>query len=348
MHSAGRRGFALIALGLAAGLVAACGSSSSSTTGSASKSSSAGTSSGSSSSGSGASSSGSQAPAINISIAAAPSAGALPAFVASQQGFFAKHGLNVKTTYLTNPTNLPSALGTTFQFGETYQPILINAAARGIPIVAVAGGQIDKPKTAPLAVVYVRKGSGITSFAQLAGKRVGSPTVTGILADQLLESVKLGGGNPSAVQLVQVPLASEASELKAGRVDAVIGSAPYTTELGADGFASLGDPAAFEGPSAMVTVWAASRPWVQQHQAVLNDFIAALQEGQNWIAAHRNGAIQVYHNVTKIPTSVLDKAVVPSYSAKVAATDVEPWVGYMRDVGVFKGTVNVSSLVYSG
>ena len=90
--------------------------------------------------------------------------------------------------------------------------------------------------------VQVFVGKGITSIADLKGKRIGSPTLTGNINTATKAWLAANGVNPSSVQFVQVPTPNMTDELKAGQINAAELIYPFISSAKADGLQSLGDP----------------------------------------------------------------------------------------------------------
>src|SRR5689334_11926325 len=80
---------------------------------------------------------------IKVRIAYIPVITWLPAMVAKDEGLFDKNGLDVEMTKFPNIINLPGTLGKQFDLVPTTAPDLLNAAANGLNVAAVAGETIE-------------------------------------------------------------------------------------------------------------------------------------------------------------------------------------------------------------
>jgi putative hydroxymethylpyrimidine transport system substrate-binding protein len=89
-------------------------------------------------------------------------------FVAQEQGFFTREGVQVKIISPADPDDGPKLVAADHaDLAITYQPQLITQVAQGLPLVRIAT-LIDHP----LNCLMVRKGSGIRTMADLKGKRI--------------------------------------------------------------------------------------------------------------------------------------------------------------------------------
>jgi NitT/TauT family transport system substrate-binding protein len=283
----------------------------------------------------------------DITVAVSTTVGSLQADIAAEKGFFTKHGLNAKLTPLTNNTNLPTALGHQFDFGATYQPVVIQAVTGGIDIKAVAGGEIDTTAV-PLIDVIVSPKSDIKSPADLEGKRIGSPAVNGIIHLLTLAWIKDQGGDPNKVTAVQVPFASMADQLDQGKVDAVETAAPVQQKLVASGFKSLGDPAqALGNPvNTMQTVWASSAKWADSNKATVEKFVAALTEADAYIAAHKDEAITALSKASGITLDQAKVIPIPEYRAAIEVADMATYATLMKSLGRLKDDSNPEKYIF--
>jgi NitT/TauT family transport system substrate-binding protein len=160
-----------------------------------------------------------------------------PYYVASAQGFFKKNGLNVKTVQLTSPSQSTAALVS----GQTN--VLLTALSVALQIRGT-GTQIEIPVGIAkngITNLVARKGSGITSVKDLAGKTVGI-TATGSPPDLLLQTLLRDAGvNASSVHTLALGTtpASFIAALQHGTVDAAMTFDPITAEALDQGIATM-------------------------------------------------------------------------------------------------------------
>src|SRR5580693_9610832 len=149
-----------------------------------------------SSSGASAQSGGTSSGTTTIRIALNNTSDSLPVVVAEKEGYFTKNHINIQPTTLADITVVPSLLGRQYDVGFTVAPIFINAVAAGVSAVMISGNDGDSP-TSEGVQVFV--GKGITSIADLKGKRIGSPTLTGNINTATKAWLAANGVSPSSV-----------------------------------------------------------------------------------------------------------------------------------------------------
>jgi NitT/TauT family transport system substrate-binding protein len=270
----------------------------------------------------------------------------LPVVVAQKNGFFAQHNISVKTTTLNDITLVPGLLGKQYDIGFTVAPILIRAKASGLGVLMIAGNNGDSPSDQPVQI-YVR--SGITNVKQLAGKRIGSPTLTGNINIATKAWLSANGVNPTAVNYVQVPTPNMVDQLKAGQVDAVELIYPFINLAKQAGLTTLGDPERVLSPGYVGgTYWSASQSWASKNSTAVANFRAALQDADKWIAGNSDAAYEEAAAYTKVPVAQAKASPLGEYTTEVSAADLKIWGDAMKKFGAFNGNIDYSGMVDTG
>lgn len=282
-----------------------------------------------------------------IRVAHNSNAGVLPVRVAAEQGYFGDAGLDVKFTKVENIGTLPPALGKSFDIVLTAPTSLIAAKAQGIDMVAAAGATVDVPEN-PTSGVVALKSSGIASFEDLKGKKVGVLTETGTLHTATLFALDKVGLTADDIEIVQVDGPAQADQLEAGRVDAVETLAPFRGELlAADDTVDIGDPYLEMAPEIGALMWGTSSDWANENPEDLKKFREAIAKAIEYIQSNEKESLAVLEDYTGLPKDVVDKAVLPNYVSDLRPQDLEVWLEAMKAVGGFKGQVNLDDLMPS-
>src|SRR5665213_2196804 len=110
-----------------------------------------------------------------VRLAYTATGGFLSSFVAADQGFFKKHGLDVEFQLIGLNSNIPPAMvaGST-DIGGTTTTGLLQAVDSGIPLVVVSGGTATIKSSTTGALLASIK-SGIQKPADFVGKKIGVP-----------------------------------------------------------------------------------------------------------------------------------------------------------------------------
>jgi NitT/TauT family transport system substrate-binding protein len=263
-------------------------------------------------------------PAVTtINVAIQPAATALPLVVADKKGLFAKRNIEGKWTVSRVPiSDLINTLGRQFDVTMGTQPSLIAAAGGGIPVVAITGGALDTPGI-PTSNIVARGDSGITAIKQLAGKTIGTLTLTGNIHFALLNAFQKEGVDLDSIHWVVGTIPQLPDLLKAGRVDAIEEIEPFASIAIASGGVALGDPFRSIGDRALVGYWLSQRDWADKNKDLVLSFTTAMSEAADWIDANKDEAKSLLSSYTGLQGPVLEKTPIPGFSFSPTAADLQ-------------------------
>lgn len=268
----------------------------------------------------------------------------LPALVAKDEGFFEKNGLDVTFTKVATIVNLPGTLGKQFDLVPTTAPDILNAVANGLNIAAVAGETVETA-THKSYQVLVRADSGITSYKQLAGKRVLGPGVGSVMHLALLYAIKKDGGDPSTITGIEGPFPTMMDQLKAGQVDAVEELEPFVGRMLGAGFKSIGDPLLTVSDPVLFPFWIADADWARAHRDVLKKFVASLEAGLAVIKSDEQKARAILAKYSGLPAPVVARIPIPAYDFKITPAQLAVWQKMMVEQGHPVGKVDLNRIV---
>jgi NitT/TauT family transport system substrate-binding protein len=269
----------------------------------------------------------------------------LPAWVAKDRGFFEKNGLDVTLTATQNLSVLPGTLGRQFDFAPSTPPDLIKAVLAGIDVVAVAGQGIET-KDNPSTHLIVRKDSAITSMQDLKDKVIATPTLGAIIHVSVLHSLKQNGVDLASIRAVEVPFPNMPDQLKAGNVDAVEALEPFAGQLLAAGNRSLGDPLLSVSDEVLYTFWISQRKWAVDNSAVIDAWVASLDQAKQFMDANPQEARAILAKYTKLPEAVVEKIPFVTYRFRLDPQDFRVWVNVLKELGQISQSVDENRLAF--
>ena len=281
-----------------------------------------------------------------VRVSYVPATTVLPLHVAQQQGFFEKQGLDVSLKEAANISDIPATLGRQFDIALGTATDLIKAGGAGVDVVQIAGNTIDTEDN-PFVQLMVRKDSQIKSVADLEGKRVGTPTLGGVIHAAVQYAAQQEGLDPSKIQGVEAPSPTLPDQLKAGRIDAVEALEPFATTLKQNGAVSLGDPFAAISQPLATNFWIANGAWARENTEVIDKYVAALEQAVDYIEANPKPSRKILQGYTNMPPKISQLVPLPTYEFDIRADDLSKWVDVLKEVGQFKGDVDPQKLVLS-
>jgi len=212
------------------------------------------------------------------------------AYVAEDQGYSAKHGLEVEFTVAQNSSTIPAALvAEPDTIGGFTPTVLLQANEQGLDLAIVAGTNVATDQPSIGQGVLARTGSGLKGPRDLVGRKVGDPGFGGYLDLIARKWVRLAGADDRKVDWVEIPYPRMQDALASGLVDAVVLTAPFyqrivDAKVGYD----IGNMAGVVPPGAGTIVYSATRGWAEAHIPAIRAFRAALDEANKFLSAPEN------------------------------------------------------------
>ncbi|GGK95582.1 aliphatic sulfonate ABC transporter substrate-binding protein [Mangrovihabitans endophyticus] len=206
--------------------------------------------------------------------------------IADDQGIWDKHGVDVSTEVFTNGPLQITALGAgDLDFGYIGPGAVWLPASGKAKIVALNSlGNSDR----------VIAQAGITSLAQLKGKKVGVPE--GTSGDMILTlALKKAGLSASDIQRVPMEPATIVSAFSSGQIDAAGIWYPLLGNIKKrkPDLVELAKNADFADEVSFPTEFVAGNDVVSDQKDKVDRVVAALREAMDWRAAHGDEAIKL-------------------------------------------------------
>jgi NitT/TauT family transport system substrate-binding protein len=207
---------------------------------------------------------------LTVGLGYIPSVQFAPFYLAQQRGWYAEAGLSVTFENKIDPDLVTLVGQGAIDVGVADGTSVIPAVSQDIPIKYVATIYATYP-----SIVFAKTSSGITSAADLAGRKIGIPGKYGsswVMLQALLGSVQL---TPDDVVIVEYPDFGQGVAVQAGAVDAATGfannepvqlerSGEQATVLHVDRIVALPGPGLISGNDTLESKGAAVEAFVAQ------------------------------------------------------------------------------------
>ena len=275
------------------------------------------------------------------------SADCVAAFVAKEEGFFAKHGLDVELRATQNSASEAAAIvAGSLQAGCLAPPVLVQAIDKGVGLIAIAGASFTSKNGKQTALV-VSPASGIKTAADFAGKKIGVSGIGSngyVMVNQYLTS---HGIDFKKVSYFEVPFSTQYALLQRGTVDAVVSSVPFQTSIIDDRvglpFLYLENSVPANTP---LVIYISSTDWTSKNSAILPGLRAALADGAKFALQHQDKALEYVAQYTKQTLAVVQQAKFsPVLSANLTAEQMNWWITAMTAQGLTHTTIVPSSVI---
>jgi NitT/TauT family transport system substrate-binding protein len=269
------------------------------------------------------------------------------AFVAKDQGFFAKRGLDVTMQLVPVGSTIAGAMaGGSLQIGTLTPPVFLLANEGGVEIQIVSGATIQS-KANITAGVVAKEGATIKGPADFKGKKVGVPGLNGVQHVTFMKWLKDRGVEPKQVTFVEAFFAQMSDMLKGGQIDAALPVEPFlgritqakTGYLVAQYTAEIAD-------AYLESFYVMTKQFTQQNPKAARDFKEAIGEAAAWIAKNEEGARKTQMTYLKLPEAVAMSIRMPTLTVDVKPAEMQFWVDLCRDFGITKGTATVQQVLF--
>ena len=248
------------------------------------------------------------------------------AFVAKDQGFFEKHGVDVTLQLNPNTSLVATAVASgSAEVGITTPTVAFQAVDNGIPLQSFASTNVFPDPSA--AGLVVSPTSGITGPKDLAGKKIGVPGIGGLLDVVMLEWVAVNGGDPSKINVVEISLPQTADVLKSGQVDGIAGVDPFLSRAVDLGVGKLvGDFMTVVPPGTVGGIFVTTKAWADAHKDAIRGMQDALDDALVYIKSNQDSARASLAKYTTLPPKVVAGLKWPNLSTHLSPeTSLKFW-----------------------
>ncbi len=268
-------------------------------------------------------------------------------FVAQEQGFFKKRGLDVDLQLTNNTANVPAAMvSNSIQVGGTTIPTLIQAVDAGLDHVMLASGGV-----LPLDgdALGARQNSGIQKPADLKGKTIGVPGIGALLHFMLVRYLKNNGIDPSEVKFVEVGFVQSADALRSGQIDVFPAVAPFSSRIIQSGAGYEFAQWLKDTPDGtLTTVHAVTRKWATENKDAIAGFRLALKEATDFIKdpANREQYNAATAKYTRLPPPVVASLRPPNLQVDMTPAQVKWWIDLAKEQKLIKTDIDAAKILY--
>jgi len=272
-----------------------------------------------------------------IAIGLVPTSDLLPAIIAKDQGFYAKHDLDVNVQILPLPPTIVGALhGGSIQFGALTATAFLLANQGGLDLVAVSGAIRESRKT-PRTSVVARTGSSIHKPADFVGKRVGVPGISSVLDVMFRYWLTENKVDPKGVNIVEAPFSLAPDMLKSGSLDAVCSADPFRGQILSSGIGYLvSDYWSEIRDDALGLFWAASRDWATKNASAVAAFRSSLAQGVAFSISDPAKSREIEVATFKVPTPIA------KFDLSVTPADFTYYAGVLQTLGMLHGPIDAA------
>jgi NitT/TauT family transport system substrate-binding protein len=269
-------------------------------------------------------------------------------FVAKEEGYFGKRGLDVEPKFIPLNPSIPAAVQSdSLQMGGPTPSVYLQSVDGGLDHVVVGGGGTTAKSMTGVGLV-ARAGSGIKTAQDCLGKKIGVPGLGAYLHVTFRAWLKANGVDAAKVGFVEASFPQHGDLLRGGSLDAVVTADPFMARILSSGAGYVVSYYTTFQPDGMPTIlYTARRDWAQKNAAAVKAFREATVEAAAFVNNPKNNAKVREHigKYIKLPPEVLATIQIGPPGPLISEKQLTYWVDMMRDQGMLRSPVNVSQLI---
>ena len=271
-----------------------------------------------------------------------------PLFIAKEEGFFAKRGLDVEPVLVPLNPIIPQALmANSLQIGGATPSIFLQAVDGGIDLVAIAGDTVTGPVVYQNSGVVARPDSNINRPEDFLGKTVGVPGIGAFMHVLFRQWLASKGVDDKQVTFVEVAFFNMSDALRSRSVDAVLTGQPVLSRIEEAGIGRV----AFHyiedlPPRQSVLLFASMRGWAEQNATAARAFKAAIAEASQFARSHPDKTRDHVSKYTKMPLPLTQKVAIADMEPEISEAQLAWWVDIMRKNDMLEPPIDVSRLIF--
>jgi NitT/TauT family transport system substrate-binding protein len=273
-----------------------------------------------------------------IKAAGLPEDSATSVLYAVRSGAFKRAGLDVTVEGQRSGSAVASGVaGGAYQIGKISMNPLIDAHAKGIPFVIIAGGGLNTAQN-PLSGLLARTGSPIKTPADLVGKTVGVGSLNDMFSLTMRAWMDRHGADPTTLKMVEIPISALGDAIASGRVDAGAANEPILSGALATGKVQLVSRMADAiAPRFLSTAWCANKTWADANRSACERFRRVVHDAALYVNAHPSQTVDDIATFTGIDPAVVRKMTRTEAAPAVDAATIQPVIdvlAHFKDIPV--------------
>jgi NitT/TauT family transport system substrate-binding protein len=263
-------------------------------------------------------------------------AGLTDAYVAQQQGYFKKHGVDVELVTIANGSAGISALqGGSLDVTLAIPSWAMSADEHGFGLVEVYQNEIAHATPPDSGAMLVAKNSSITKPSELAGKTV---AVNALQSGEVLNAqdvFKKAGVPAGRVRFVEIPYPSMAGALERNQVAAAVAIDPFTTMIQSSGTGRVISWVYTETiPGQPIGAFWTKRGFAEKNGDALARFTAAMDDAMSYLKSDPKRAKTLVAKYTGLPAKYVEAMPLTDWSSKVDPAKWRALITLLHSEGV--------------
>jgi len=295
-----------------------------------------------------AASSGSSGEVREVTVGMLPILPTAALYAGIEEGFFEERGIEVTVeTGQGGAALLPAVMAGQIDFATSNPVSLLQARGEGLDVRVIAHWTSALSEgDQDINGVVAAAGSGIETAADLAGKTVAVNTLNGMGGLTIREAVRQDGGDPDAVEFVELPFPDMPAALSGGNVDAVWVPEPFLSSLQAAGNVVASYSSMESVPGHPTQLFFTSPQLLASDPELVEDFTAAVEETLEFADQNPDAVkAQIAQVLPQLPPEATENVRLEEFGTDLRRDQLEELGQLMVEDGLLEEDADVDGLL---
>jgi NitT/TauT family transport system substrate-binding protein len=280
-------------------------------------------------------------------VGAIPIIDVAPLHLGVSKGFFREQNLDVEVINATGGSAVvPGVVSGQFDFAFGNVVSMIVARSQGIELKALAEGNSSTGRQGDdFCGLVVAADSPVKTARNLNGRTVAINNLKNISETTVRASIRKAGGDPSAVNFVEMPFPEMPAAVVSRRVDAALVVEPFLTLSKDRGARVIASSFVDAAPNLTIATYFTSQQTIDERQDVAARFTEAITRSLAYAQTHPQEARQALLGYTQIAPDVANRLTLPAWPAQINRTSVQTLSELMVEDGLVTRKVDVTEML---
>ncbi|WP_017540265.1 ABC transporter substrate-binding protein [Nocardiopsis halophila] len=281
-----------------------------------------------------------------VTVGAIPIVDVAPLHLAVDQGLFADRGLEVEVVNTSGGAQaVPGVASGDFDFAFGNVTSLLVARDAGLPMKVVANGVATTGEQgADFGGIVVPEDSPIESAQDLEGATVAVNNLENIGDTTVRNSVRKDGGDPAAVEFMELPFPDMPAAVEKGEVDAAWVVEPFLTTALDGGATEIASNFVDAHPRLTIAAYFTSEQVLAEAPELVADFTSAMDEALAYAEANPEEVRRILGEYTEMDQTLIEEIRLPSFPPAADRESVQTIADLMEEDGLVEETPDVEAL----
>jgi NitT/TauT family transport system substrate-binding protein len=268
-------------------------------------------------------------------------------YLGVDEGIFERHGLDVTLTLAQGGAAIvPAVQSGQMDFGFSNVASVVIGREAGLPLKIVATGpQSTGDPEDDAAAVMVPEDSAIQDVTDLEGQRVAVNTLNNIMDATVAEGVRQAGGDPEAVEFVEMGFPDMLGQMEAGNVDAIAAVEPFVTMARKAGARPVYGHFAEPIEDLSIAGYFTTDTMIEQKPELVEKFTAAMKESQQFATDHPDQAKDILLTYTSIEEDIIPEMTMPLFPQEHNLASLERVGEILKESGTIQEVPPTEDLI---